>query len=389
MQTRAFLLAFALALLFSPWARASQQATPYLLGPDDVISVYVRNHTDLNEKSLPILQDGTVAYGAVGVLKAAGKSPEQLAAEIQTKLEETRNHCEVVVSVLEVHSRRARIMGAVKTPGGFDLKPNWRLMDLITMAGGLTTSKPGRVTGKLMRASTNEIIPLNIADAFFKPESEANVPLQVDDLVLLEERDVVRQIHVMGEVNKPGAYDLDENTTVVSLVSEASGATEKASLKNAYILRDGNHLPLNLAPALLENKQDDAVTQFKLEPGDVLFLPQIEERYAVLGQVTKPGYYPVSEKEPMTVLKALSLAGGQTQEGDLRKAGILHMVDGKPVANPINIEDMLKKGKLETNVVLKADDILFIPPKSKQQFNINQIWSGLSILNLLGFRFGR
>jgi hypothetical protein len=62
-------------------------------------------------------------------------------------------------------------------------------------------------------------------------------------------------------------------------------------------------------------------------------------------------------------------------------------VDGKPVAHPINIEDMLKKARLSNNVTLADGDILFIPTKGKKGFNINDLYAGLAIFNLLGIPF--
>jgi polysaccharide export outer membrane protein len=385
MRQFACILALALTLLLAPAVWADTPATSdYLLGPDDVIDISVDNHPDMN-KTLTVLSDGKISFPEAGVILASGKTPTQLAADIQTELEKTLNNCNVTVSVKEVHSRRIRITGGVKQGGGFDYKPNYRLMDLIALAGGLDV-KPVRVIGHLVRAN-QQVLTLDIPKAVEKPDSDANVPLLPDDLVLLDEIDIIRQVHVLGEVTKPGPYDLTENQTVVSLVSEAGPPTDKAALSKAYVMRSGTQIPMNLLPILEKNTPDPNVTNFKLQPGDVLFIPEIEQRYAVLGQVSKPGYFPILEKRPTTVLDALSLAGGQTPDGDLKKASILHEVNGKPVAQPINIEDMLKKGKLTANVALADGDVLLIPAKSKHNAMSGvDLYYGLGALSLLGLR---
>lgn len=353
----------------------------YILGADDVIEISVRNHSDLN-KTVTILADGKIGFPEVGELVAAGKTSRALASEIQTVLEKTRNKCEVVISVKEVHSKHVRIVGAVKTSNAFDLKRGWRLMDLVAVAGGFTV-KPARITGRLVKAS-GKLIPLNIAEAMAKPDTDANPSLEPEDLVLLEETDTLKQISVMGQVTKPGTFDLTETTSLLSLISDAGSPNESAALSKAYVLRGGAHLPLNLAPALLKGQNDPRVTNFKLQPGDVLFIPEIAAKYAVLGQVTKPGYFPVSEKEELTVLKVLSQAGGPTQEADLRRANILRMVDGKAVSREINIEEMIKKGKLAENVVLQADEMLVIPPRNRKVLSFTDFLNPFTTLLSLG-----
>ena len=200
-----------------------------------------------------------------------------------------------------------------------------------------------------------------------KPESEANPLLKADDLVILDEVDTLKQVNVLGQVIKPRLAGPDGDDELFSLISEAGGTTEKAALGKAYVLRRGEKLPMDLVPALLLDQTDPKVSGFKLQAGDVLMIPEAEAKYAVLGQVQKPGYYAVNEKKPLTVLEALSLAGGQSADAEMRNAGILHKVNGKTVATKINLEEVLRKGDLAKNVVLEQGDILFIPSRSRRQ----------------------
>lgn len=255
-------------------------------------------------------------------------------------------------------------------------------MDLVALAGGLN-SRPGRVTGKIVRE--NQIIPVVLSEAVAMPDSEKNPPIKNGDLVLLEEQEVVKQVRVLGQVEKPGAFDLSETTTVLSLLAEAGGQKREASLARAYVQRGEEKIPMNLVPTLLKNQKDDAVTGFKLQPGDVLVLPESEERFAVLGNVSKPGYYPLSEQKQMTLLEALSTAGGQTQEAELRQAGIMRYVDGKPMGMKVNIDEMLRKGDLSKNVIMQPGDILFIPSRKRREMNLIDYLTPLGFfLNIVG-----
>lgn len=357
-------------------AQGTDAPTDYVIGADDILDISVDNHIDLN-RTVTVLPDGKISFPEVGDIQASGKTPKEVAEIIKTGLEKTRNKVDVVVAIKEVKSKRVRIVGAVKASGSYDLKPGFRLMDVVALAGGLS-NKPTRITGRLV--SGTKVTNLDMVKAVFQPDSEANPVIKNNDLVLLDETDLTRQVHVLGEVNKPGAYDLTENMTVVSLISEASSVTDKAWLSQAYVMRGTEKLPLNLVNVLLKNETDDPVTKFKLQPGDVLMVPEAEQKYAVLGQVNKPGFYPVPEKKPITVLEALSLAGGQTQEAEMRKAGILRTVNGKPVGTPINLDEVMRKGNLTKNVTLQPGDILFVPSRPRREVGLVDFLNPVSFL---------
>lgn len=368
-------LTCALLVLLAMGVQAQENAQDFSLGPEDIIEVFVLNHIDLN-RTLTILPDGNISFPEVGEIKAAGKTPKQLAAQLKEGLEKTRNLVDVTVSVKELKSRKIRILGAVKTAGEVALKPNFRLMDAIALAGGLT-AKPIRVSGKLIR-DRSTIIPINIELAMAKPESDANPVLLREDLILLEELDITKQVSVLGQVAKPGTLDLTEGLTIVQALSQVGGWTDKAALGQSYVMRGSEKIPLNLVPTLLQNKTDESVANFQFKIGDVLMIPEATLRFGVLGQVMKPAYYPLPERQPITVVEALSIAGGPTEFGYMRKAGILRWVDGKQTTLPIDFDEILKKGKLAKNVVVQDGDILYIPSRSRREFGIQDVLSPIA-----------
>jgi protein involved in polysaccharide export with SLBB domain len=135
-------------------------------------------------------------------------------------------------------------------------------------------------------------------------------------------------------------------------------------------LRDTHQLPVDLQKVLVEGEPAPAVTGFRLEHGDILVIPQNQKRFGVMGQVGKPGYYPFPDKmADATVLKALAMAGGASSEANLKEASILRMVDGNAVRIPVDLREILRKGDLESNVVLKPEDILYVPPKGKSSWD--------------------
>ena len=346
---------------------AANPSGDYVLGVGDVLEINVRNFPDLNN-TVTVRPDGKISMPRAGSVVANGKTPAQLAQEIQTRLSKTLNFAYVQIVVKQARAQQARIIGAVNSVGTYDVKSGMRLMDLVAQAGGLST-KPNRVSGRLIRAG--QVSTLNVAGALKQPDGTANVTLRPNDLVVLDAADYSKQITVMGEVAKPGAYDLDEDLTVMALLAQAGGPTDKAALRGASVLRAGVPVLTNLSdikdsvlPA------NSAISRFKFEAGDVLSIPENNARFGVMGQVVKPSYYPLPEDaRQATVLQALSQAGGEQADGDLSQASITRMKDGQSVVIPINLAE-IRSGQVPDTTTLQDGDVLLIPKRQERKVNV-------------------
>lgn len=407
-RTRCLVLGTGLLALFGQmsaaplaWAQTPQtapQTAPaipagaddYILGVDDILDIEVPHHPNLNRQGVIVRPDGRISFGMAGEIAAKGKTPRQLGKEIQTKLEETLNNAEVSVSVRSVVSRKVKVSGAVRVPGTFDVKNGWRVLDVVAVAGGLAT-KAKWVKGQLIRlnGTVPEVTKVDLVEAQAHPDGPANLPIKTDDLLLLEPLDPTRStVAVIGEVLRPGSFDWDEESTLLTMLSQAGGPTQYAALSKAHILRKGEKIPLNLLPILQKGATDPEVTGIKLQDKDTLIIPTIEDKYAVMGGVNRPGYYAIPEKDGVTILQALALAGGSIPGGgEEKKAVILHMKDGKPTYESIDLEKMQKKGLLAQNRKLEKDEILYIPMKgNSKKFEIQDVLGPLSTLSFLGLR---
>ncbi len=355
-----FLLILIAALVLGPGRNVQAQGNaPLVLGTDDVIEVRVSNHPDLNS-TVTIRPDGKVTIPRAGDIQAAGLTSQALRAAIQKRLNTSLNNARVTVAVKEVNSQLVRVLGAVNQPGSYKWKPNWRFMDVVAQAGGLKT-RPTRITGRIIR--NRNLIPLDVEASVLRPESAANAPIESSDLIVLDERDIFKQVNVIGEVGKPGAYDLTEELSVITLLNEAGSPTESAALRHAYVQRDGARIPLNLHALLIERRADAPAANFEFELGDVLVIPENEARFSVLGQVTKPGLYRLPEKkEDATALKALVTAGNPLGNADLRNVTITRTVNGQPAAMTVDLESQ-RMGRAPDNTFLEEGDAIFVPQR--------------------------
>jgi protein involved in polysaccharide export with SLBB domain len=374
-------------LLMSLMGAAQAAPGDYILGVDDELEITVRNHDTLN-RSVVVRPDGKISFPPAGELQASGKTANALAKDIQKKLERTLNNAGVSVLLKASNSRRARVLGAVAKPGAYNIKPGWRVMDLVAVAEGLT-AKPNRIQGRVIRKGAE--IPFAVQDASAEPQSAANVVLQPDDLVMLDAADFRNAIHVVGQVTRPGAFDLDEDLNPVSLLSQAGGVLPTAALRGAHVLRDSQQIPLDLEAVLVDGKRDAAVLNFTFQPGDVLVIPENNARVGVMGQVVKPAYYALPEKpQDATVLKVLALAGGAAPDADLRNATVTRTENGATTVIPIDVAALLS-GAAPDTLILRADDVLHLPKLYNQVHVIGQVdkpgvydlKNGLTLMSLL------
>ena len=131
-----------------------------------------------------------------------------------------------------------------------------------------------------------------------------------------------QRVSVLGEVHNPGRYPVEANTTVLDLLAQAGGATDKGA-DVIYILHPGDNgvlqrQPINLKGVTDSRESAPAVLQ-TLRGGDSIFVPAAEQFY-IAGEVHSPAMYRL--ESGMTLLQAIARAGGVTDRGSASRVQI-------------------------------------------------------------------
>jgi polysaccharide export outer membrane protein len=131
-----------------------------------------------------------------------------------------------------------------------------------------------------------------------------------------------QRVSVLGEVRSPGRYPMESNTTVLDLIAQAGGATEKGA-DIAYILRpDGagslQRLPVSLKGLDAQEGAAPAILQ-TLRGGDSIYVPAAAQYY-IAGEVRTPATYRLDAG--LTVLQAIARAGGISERGSTSRVTI-------------------------------------------------------------------
>lgn len=120
-------------------------AHEYHMGVGDLVDVQVWHEPEISGKA-PIRPDGKIAVPLAGELQAAGLTPRQLQAEIIARLRAYLSAPAVTVIVEQVNSRKFNVLGRVVRPGTYALVSNTRVLDALSLAGGLALfAHPSRI----------------------------------------------------------------------------------------------------------------------------------------------------------------------------------------------------------------------------------------------------
>jgi polysaccharide export outer membrane protein len=293
---RAVVFALLLALPFAAFAQSQApakapppqvaQAAPaasqtgdspldYSVGPQDLLGITFLEAAELS-RDVRVAPDGTVSLPYLAErVRVAGLTLNQAEELLKRKYQEAGilNQPNISITLKELISKPVTVMGAVRSPGVFQLGATLPLMRVITQAGGFAEDA-GTIV-QVVRAGSSrqdEVIRVRIEDLRMGL-LEANIPVYGGDTVNVLP---AGSVYVVGAVNRPGRHSLrsdSDQMTLLRLVALAEDTKKTARLDSTVILRKDasgatKEIPVNLKKILQRKAPDVAVL-----PNDVIFIP--------------------------------------------------------------------------------------------------------------------
>jgi polysaccharide export outer membrane protein len=166
-----------------------------------------------------------------------------------------------------------------------------------------------------------------------------------------------QDVSVLGEVVHPGVYPYTLHHRLLDLISAASGLAPGAGRLVNIFHRDDAKTP---HPVVLDPSGTDTALDHnpELAPGDTVQVSRAGLVF-VVGDVQRPGGFPVDPAQGLTVVQALSLAWGPTQNAAIGKALLIREQKGGRTRTSLNLKRMLH-GQ-EPDQPVHDRDILFVP----------------------------
>lgn len=285
------------------------------------------------------------------------------------------------VIIVDPYQSLVEIVGKVKRPMFYEMKPTETVSTILEYAGGFTGDAYKKAI-RLVRKSGREHQVYNVDEmdySVFRLDDGDTITI---DAVLdrFENR-----VEVRGAVYRAGLYQLDGTVnTVKQLIKKAEGLRGDAFLNRVMIDREHEDLSHEIIAIDLGGLLKGTVADIPLQKNDILYVPSIndlkeEETVAIYGEVANPGTFLFSKN--MTIEDLLVQAGGLLEEAATTRVEITRRIkDPKSTSfssvlgktYTFDIKDGLVVGGNSENFYLEPFDAVYIrrSPAYRRQQNV-------------------
>jgi polysaccharide export outer membrane protein len=180
----------------------------------------------------------------------------------------------------------------------------------------------------------------------------------IDPIVFVSIKEYNSQrVTVLGETTT-GMYTLKRRTTLVEFLGQIGGTTENADTFHIKLIKKDRRAFIYDLNDLIDNPQKSE--GILVSGGDTVYVPPLEfNKVYVLGEVKTPQI--VTIKGKMTVIDAITEAGGFTRDAIRKSVMIIRGELGSQEGIRVNAKQILQKGDISQNIDLEAGDIVFVP----------------------------
>jgi polysaccharide export outer membrane protein len=163
----------------------------YVIGPGDSLSIYVWKNPDISATNVPVRPDGNISSPLVEDLVASGRTPKQLAKDIERALSSFLKDPFVTVTVSNFvgrYNEQVRVIGEAAKPAGLPYRKNMTLLDVMIQVGGLTEFAAGN-KAKVVRSidGKQQTINVRLEDLIRDGDISANIMMSPGDILIIPE----------------------------------------------------------------------------------------------------------------------------------------------------------------------------------------------------------
>lgn len=347
--------------------------------PGDSLKITIQQDPSLS-RVYQVDDRGNLQMPLIGVLKAAGLTPKELADEIARRLREgdfIRNP-QVKVEIVARAEPKVSVTGAVRKAGAFTLQSGWRLADALREAEPSSVADLSAIRLERLDGTKHTI---NFLKFQHEGDQNENPELQPGDRIFVPLQPGGRNVIVVGAVQKPGVVPYEQGLTLIGAIGKAGGTLPEADTTQITLKRADAATPQTIN---LNTLQGD----IPLQPGDQITVPYRAVRQFILirGGVRRPGL--INYVEKMTLTQAIEAAGGPLPEAKLERVTIQRPSGKKTLRITVNLLQVAQGARADET--LQPGDTIDVPMPRRRGGSIEEplriIWLLLSIYFLVANR---
>lgn len=345
------------ALLLAIHIQAGGQTDRYrdpLLGPRDVLDIQVYGESNLS-MVVVISASGDFSFPLLQRVKAAGRTADELGRYMEKRLKDERflRNPSITVRIQDQKHFTVTLLGAVAKPGAVPIYPSMSIHQLLAEQGGIIHEKASPYI-HIQRLNGNRIeVPREALENDEIDERMNDLALEPGDVVIVPE---AKNVYVLGAVNKPGGYPLNQTLTLDDALGLAGGRNKTGGSTMLWHHLDDSKDAQLITFTYTQYQNDPEIRNSKVSPGDSIYLNQSDFIF-IGGQVNRPGTFPWSED--LTLLSAIYTAGDLTAIADNTIWLIREDESGKQVKTRHSYYGIRKKGR---DIQILPGDIIQVQP---------------------------
>jgi len=195
-----------------------------------VLDIQVQGHPEFSGR-FTVNSSGTIEYPLLADEIISNISTSELMNELTLRLAKHIENPLVLISTVERPNIKVIVLGQVAKPGPVETYLGATLQEVIQLAGGPLNNADIDSVKIIHKDGNDQTAEYFNLRAFLKEGKIDYMPkLQPEDVVILLAQSRTTKVKVIGAVNKPGFFDLDEKINIFELVYLAGGPAEKADL---------------------------------------------------------------------------------------------------------------------------------------------------------------
>jgi polysaccharide export outer membrane protein len=241
----------------------AQDKADYPLASGDTIRIQVFQNPDLTLETR-VAEGGSITYPLIGSVQIGGQSVADAEKRIADALQKGGfiQKPQVTISLLQVRGNQVSVLGQVARPGRFPLETaNTHLTDMLANAGGATPTGDdiAIVTGVRNAQPFRKLI--DIPSIFLAGRAADDMVLQGGDTIYVHRAPM---FYIYGEAQRPGAFRVERNMTVMQALAQGGGPTLRGSEKRLRLHRkNANGSVQQIEPQLTDPVLPDDVIYVK------------------------------------------------------------------------------------------------------------------------------
>ncbi|MBC7322459.1 MAG: SLBB domain-containing protein [Acetomicrobium sp.] len=331
----------------------------YVVGPGDEIRISIWGMIE-DQWNVTVDRDGNLSLPGAGVIGAAGMTFSQLQQAIKKEYSRYYTNFDLNVTMGRLRTILVYVVGNARRPGAYTVSSLATLVNALVASGG--PSQTGSMRNIQVRRNGKVVTNFDMYDMLLKGDTSNDIRLMPGDVIFIGE--VGQLVGIVGNVKRPGLYELKDRVRLGDLIDMAGGLTGQSFKGRVQIMRVEDRRYLTLVEGDLDTLGADFMQRFAVQDGDIVRLFPVARSTMtarITGPVATPGQYAI-EPGITKLSEVINRAGGlsymASNQAEITRVTVTQR---GPVTQHLLVDlEKAMKGDPKNDIPLEMNDYIFV-----------------------------